>query len=193
VKLNRPALSAVVYRDYPAAELDNIEALWATAREQAAERGRAAGLAPLEHAHWDWRIKADSVETGRHLLVAIECEEQAQGVMAVLRFPKPARFDNNQVVYVDYLESAPWNLKGFSDLPRFIGVGTILMVEAVRLSLEMGLGGRVGLHSLPQAEAFYERCQMTKGKPDPHYYDLTYYEYSGQQATDWLAAIGEFP
>jgi len=38
-----------------------------------------------------------------------------------------------------------------------MGVGTILIAEAVRPSLEIGLTGRVGLHSLPQAEAFYTR------------------------------------
>ena len=71
---------------------------------------------------------------------------------------------------------------------------TVLITEAVRLSLEMGLGGRVGLHSLPQAEGFYtHRCRMTRVGTDPHYYDLTYFEYTGQQATDWLAAIGEAP
>jgi hypothetical protein len=56
----------------------------------------------------------------------------------------------------------------------------------------MGLGGLIGLHSLPQAEAFYTRCRMTKVGTDPDYYGLAYFEYVGQQATDWLAAIGEF-
>jgi hypothetical protein len=94
------------------------------------------------------------------------------------------------VVYVDYVESAPWNLKGYADVPRFLGVGTILIAEAIRLSLEMGLEGRVGLHSLPQAEAFYAKCQMTRVGPDPAYYELTYFEYASQQATAWLTATG---
>src|SRR5437773_8751001 len=106
-----------------------------------------AGLLPLEHSHWDWRNKADSV---------------------------------------DYLESAPWNLRCSSILPRLMGVGTVLIAEAVRLSLELGLEGRVGLHSLPQAEAFYKiRCGMTEFGADPGYFDLTYFEYNGQQATAW--------
>jgi hypothetical protein len=80
------------------------------------------------------------------MLVAVECDGEAQGLMAVLRMPRPARLDG-QLVYVDYLESAPWNLKGFADPPR------------------------VG--------------------PDSSYYDLTYFEYTGQQAADWLGSIGE--
>jgi hypothetical protein len=124
------------------------------------------------------------------MLVAVECDGEAQGLMAVLRMPRPARLDG-QLVYVDYLESAPWNLKGFADPPMFVGVGTVLIAEAVRLSLEMGFGGQVGLHSLPQAEAFYTRCRMTRLGPDSSYYDLTYFEYTGQQAADWLGSIGE--
>lgn len=189
---NRPIVRAYVYRDYPAAELKGIEASWAAAREQAAIDREAAGLAPLEHSHWDWRNKAGSVEAGRHMLVAVECEGDVQGVMAVLRFPRTAQLGDGRVVYVDYLESAPWNLKGSVALPRFLGVGTVLLAEAVRLSVEDGLGGRIGLHSLPQAEAFYARCRMTSCGADPDYYDLTYFEYTVQQVTEWVAAIGEY-
>jgi hypothetical protein len=171
---DRPFVAAQVYRDYSLTELESIEARWAAAREEAAALGEAAGLAPLEHEHWDWRNKADSVEAGQHMLVAVECDEEAQGLMAVLRTPRPARLDEARVVYVDYLESAPWNLKGSAVPPRFIGVGTVLLAEAVRLSLEMGLGGRLGLHSLGQAEAFYNRYRMTKVGLDPNYFDLKY-------------------
>lgn len=191
---DRPLIAARVYRDCPATGLALIETTWAEARERLAETAEGAGLAPLEHSHWDWRNKADSVQAGRHLLVAVECEGDAQGLMAVLRLPRRSVLENGHVVYVDYLETAPWNLKMATATPRFLGVGTVLIAEAVRLSLEMQLGGRVGLHSLPQAEAFYaRRCGMTRLGPDPAYFDLTYFEHTGQQATEWLASIGEMP
>jgi hypothetical protein len=110
--------------------------------------------------------------------------------MAVLRTPQPGKLSSEQVVYVDYVESAPWNIRGATATPRFFGVGTVLIAEAVHLSLEMGLAGRVGLHSLPQAEAFYNRCRMTRIGPDQAYYDLTYFEFTSQQASDWLAIVG---
>lgn len=188
---DRSVVQAELYRDYPPAGLEIIESQWAKAREEAAAAGSVAGLAPLEHSHWDWRTKADSVEAGRHMLVAIECGGEPQGVMAVLRTPRPAKLSTDGVVYVDYVESAPWNIKRAAMPPRFLGVGTLLIAEAVRLSLEMGLAGRVGLHSLPQAEAFYGRCGMTRIGPDPDYYDLTYFEFAGQPAQDWMTSIGE--
>ncbi len=66
---DKPFIRASVTRNYFARELIAIEASWAAAREAAFERGNAAGLTPLEHSHWDWRIKADSVDAGRHSLV----------------------------------------------------------------------------------------------------------------------------
>jgi hypothetical protein len=45
----RPLVKADVYRDYPAVELDTIEALWAQAREAAATAGSVQGLTSVEH------------------------------------------------------------------------------------------------------------------------------------------------
>jgi hypothetical protein len=187
----RPFVAAFLYRDYPLQELEAIQNSWTDAREEAAIAGIAEGLAPLEHEHWDWRNKADSVEAGYHMLVAVECYGMVQGLMAVLRNPKPGRLGGGPVVYVDYLESAPWNLKGLQSSPRLLGVGTVLIAEAVRLSLETGLGGRVGLHSLPQAEQFYkQKCRMNEVGADSHYHDLVYFEFTDQQAADWMASVG---
>jgi hypothetical protein len=184
-------VDAQLYRDYPLAELENVESLWAEAREKAAGESIAPGLPLLEHAHWDWRNKADSVEAHFHMLIAVECEGEPQGMMAVLRGPRLSRLDDGQVVYVDYVESAPWNLKASSAQPRFLGVGTVLIADAVRLSIETGLGGRVGLHSLPQAEPFYVRCGMTRLGLDRDYFDLRYFEFRVESAIKWLASIGD--
>jgi hypothetical protein len=190
----RPLVKADLYRDYPVAELETIETHWAKARDEAATAALVQGLTPLEHVHWDWRNKAESVEAGRHMLLGVECDGAVQGLMAVLRLPRRARLGTGQVVYVDFVEAAPWNLRGSAAQPRFLGVGTVLIAEAVRLSLDMGLGGQVGLHSLPQAEEFYAtRCKMTQVGVDPAYFDLTYFEHTRQQAADWLAHIGEVP
>jgi hypothetical protein len=189
---DRPATAASLYRDFPAEKLDVIEMDWANARQVAADAEQAVGLAPLEHAHWDWRNKRDSIKTGHHLAVVVECEGDLQGAMAVLRTPRAARLGTGHVVYVDYVEAAPWNLKAFASQPRFLGVGTVLIADAIRLSMEMQLGGAIGLHSLPQAEQFYaQRCGMTRVGHDSNYFDLTYFEQTPHGATDWLAAIGE--
>jgi len=186
----RPFVEGKVFRDFRLPQLNSVEARWKEAREQIAHAARKAGFPRLEHAHWDWRGKMNRSRADQYLLMAVECMGEIQGLMAVLRKPLSAQIGHGKVAYIDYIESAPWNLKGYAKPPRFIGVGTVLMVEAVRLSVEMGLGGRVGLHSLPQAEPFYSRCRMTELGPDSDYHDLSYFEYNTHEAIDWLATIG---
>ena len=51
------------------------------------------------------------------------------------------------------------------------------MGAAIRLSIEEGYKGRIGLHSLPQSNDFYSnRCGMIDLGADPHYQNLRYFE-----------------
>lgn len=91
------------------------------------------------------------------------------------------------LVYVDYIETAPWNLKEFTTQPRYGGVGVRLIEAAVRFSLDEGFGGRVGLHSLPQSESFYENvCGMTRGEIDQQYEDLRWFELTAINVKKFL-------
>lgn len=49
----------------------------------------------------------------------------------------------------------------------------------------MGFGGRIGLHSLPQAETFY-RDWMTDFGRDPQHQGLRYFEMSESQPQAFL-------
>jgi hypothetical protein len=143
----------------------------------------------LEHSHWDWRSKRASVASGHHRIVVMECRGEVQGIMAVLRDPKASRLGAGAVLYVDYLEAAPWNL-GLTGPRRFSGIGAWLIAEAVRMSVDAGHAGRVGLHSLPQAEPFYQRCGMTHVGLDPNYQELSYFEYTEHGASGHLTRYG---
>jgi hypothetical protein len=169
---------ASVIRNFPPARLEEVERVWRPERDRASELLRRGGLDP-EHGHWDWRNKIRTTLSGYHQIIAVEFGGEVQGLMAVLSRPRMAvlQADRGPVLYGDYLENAPWNLKGLAEPPRLVGVGTVLMIEAVKSSDESGLRGRVGLHSLPQAEGFYEsNCRMTRIGCDPNYSHLTYFE-----------------
>ena len=128
------------------------------------------------------------------MIVFIQCLDEVQGLMSVVRTPQFSPWSNQPMVYVDYLESAPWNIRMAFNEPRYVGVGTVLIAEAIHLSLEMGLDGRVGLHSLKQAEQFYrDRCRMTDFGEDAESSNLRYFEFSSDQAADLLVAIGDSP
>ena len=93
--------------------------------------------------------------------------------------------------YSIMVSEAPWNLRQPIQNARFLGVGTLLIAAAVHESLALGLGGRVGLHALPQAERFYsKRCQMNRYGPDPAYYDLVYFEYTNELGMGRLKEVG---
>ena len=106
------------------------------------------------------------------------------------RFAKLSPDVGKQLVYVDYLEAAPWNVRPLTDKPRLSGVGVVLMRAAVQLSIDEGFRGRLGLHSLPQAEEFYrDKCGMRFLENDPHYEDLPYYEFSRKSAKTFVEAV----
>lgn len=140
--------------------------------------------------HWDWRKKTAAVQG---LLAFRGFCVVAQGVtqgLAQLDLTKLAREPTQAakpLVYVDYLEAAPWNRPDLGQRPRLRGVGTALLTAAAALSNEEGFKGRLGLHSLPQADRFYrERCRMTDLGPDTAYQGLRYFEMTPDQAQAFL-------
>ena len=161
---------------------------WKPYHERQISELRGAGLPAPEHAHWSWEEKAEAV---KDLLsfqgLAIECNGMTQGMVFfdtdthVCRLPIHR---GKNLVYVNFLETAPWNRTVLSRARRFSGVGSILIGSAIEASLDAGYNGRTGLHSLRQADAFYrDSCGMTDLGPDPDYFDLRYFEMSEAQAT----------
>lgn len=140
--------------------------------------------------HWDWRTKMTQVAG---LLAfrgfCVLCTGVTQGLMRV-DLNKHAREPGQKakpLVYVDYLEVAPWNRTDLGKTARYGGVGTALLSAAVELSLQEDFKGRIGLHSLPQSDGFYrDRCGMTDLGPDAQYQGLRYFEMTPEQARTFL-------
>jgi len=145
--------------------------------------------------HWNWRTKMAQV----HGLLAFQgfsvvCADVTQGLMRVdlTKFARVPAEDGKPLVFVDYLEVAPWNRPELGHAPRYRGVGTALVTAAVALSEQEGFKGRIGLHSLPQADAFYrDRCCMTDLGPDSSCQNLRYFEMTPEQARKFLEEESE--
>lgn len=102
----------------------------------------------------------------------------------VCRIPEQ---QNRDAVYVDYIATAPWNSPSITESPRFGMVGRVLIAAAIQLSLDEGFKGRLGLHSLPQAEEFYRaQCGRTDLGADKRKQNLRYFEMTPEQAADFL-------
>ena len=62
-----------------------------------------------------------------------------------------------------------------------------LIIAAIAFSRSNEFKGRIGLHSLPQANQFYTvTCGMTDLGPDPKYHNLRYFEMTPDQATTFV-------
>lgn len=91
------------------------------------------------------------------------------------------------MVYVDYVETAPWNRDKVVPTPEFGGVGTNFVRVAIQLSRDEGFRGRIGLHSLPQSEPFYRRIGMLDFGPDATKQNLTYFEMTSAIADAFMS------
>lgn len=60
------------------------------------------------------------------------------------------------LVYVPFLEAAPWNVVLAATRRRYRNVGTTLLLIATSQSSSLNFDGRVGLNSIEQARGFYE-------------------------------------
>jgi hypothetical protein len=174
------------------AHLEDVEAYWKPVLFDGLQRLRSQGR-PREEwpqsRHWSW---SDKVEHVRSLLAyrgfAIEYEGRAQCLMLVKTTEACLLPDQKgkPLVYVDYLETAPWNQRELVEKPRLGGLGTVMLAAAITLSLEEGFSGRLGLHSLPQSEKFYRACGMTGLGPDVFKQNLGYFEMKPDQAAAFL-------
>lgn len=155
-------------------------------------RAEARGV-PFERPdnfNWRWHVK---VSESAHLLscptFAVEHCGEAQGLMLLKtdgHFGLLAGQERKPLVYIQYLATAPWNSREVTDNPRFLGVGTVLLRAAIATSIDAEFKGRIGLHSLPKAEQFYERHGFKCLGADPHKENLQYYELSQEAAAEFM-------
>lgn len=91
------------------------------------------------------------------------------------------------LVYVAFIEVAPWNQAGPER--RFSGLGPILLRAAAEYSKQRGFGGRLGLHSVPEAEQFYNRLGFQK-LDCPNEYNEIYFELNEGGADHLIGGQG---
>lgn len=157
------SIPAVLVTDAPPRLVHAAEFTWGPQRRALASLRQAVGQY-VEHGHWDWTNKLSPATAGMWKFACVLTGTEAQGLMATRIKHRPGRLAGGRpVLYVDFLEVAPWNSRDlmFPLSPRFSGVGTVLLTQAVRASDEAGLAGRVGLSALPQAVEFYKARGMT--------------------------------
>ncbi len=187
-------VQATLHMELDELELIDVETVWSPERLKSLKELRQRGVDKKdlpEHVHWNWALKA--VNTSGALAFrsfGIEAAGKMQGLMIVRLTGKNARLDPDKgkpLVYVDFIETAPWNAKEFTSTPIYKGIGLRFVQAAARLSIDESFRGRVGLHSLGQSKPFYTNaCEMTALGPDAAYGDLEYFELTAAKVADLL-------
>jgi hypothetical protein len=162
--------------------------------KQLAKSGAPGQIVP-RHFHWDWSSKEAELQVLAFSFFGITCKRKLQGLMKLDLTGRAGRLPAQKgkpVVYVDYLETAPWNIKALMQAlgssPQYSVVGTRLIEAAVQKSIDEGFKGRVALHSLSGSERFYlEVCGMTEVHRDPAKQNLLWCEFTPEQAEKFLA------
>lgn len=175
-------------------QLADWEANWVPDLFDALRRLNNAGVARAhwpQNRHWDWRRKTQALQGMlAHPGFSIVCNGMTQGMVILDTTMKRCRIAgqaNKNLVYVEFIESAPWNRPELANPPRYRGIGTVLVRAAIELSRHEGFKGRLGLHSLPQANSFYANtCGMTDMGVDAAHQNLRYFEMTPDQAEAFI-------
>ncbi|MFO0884546.1 MAG: hypothetical protein U0894_10225 [Pirellulales bacterium] len=181
--VTKQAVDAILYDQIEQRHLDDFESKWKPWRAKVLQ-----GLpTPVreESSHWEWSKKQNKISgLLAYPSFAVECCNETQGLM-IVNTMSHCRLDSQRskpLVYVEFLETAPWNREQLSDVPRYKRVGPVLIDVAIQLSISEGFEGRLGLHSLPQSDGWYrDKCKMTDLGLDPRK-NMTYFEMTPEQA-----------
>lgn len=142
-----------------------------------------------EDAHWDWKKKAKRWQKFLAFSsFSLICDGDLQGLLLIndSKFSKMMYQFGKPLVYIEFVATAPWNRAELQKPPRYRGTGSIFIMAAIEASRHLGYKGRIGLHSLKQADDFYEhKCGMTKIGKDPDHQNLTYFEMTETQADEF--------
>lgn len=195
---SRAPVLAEVFDEISDADLADWAATWRPYFAQIVsdlDRRNVPMSARPQSGHWNWADKAMVTSILAKKGFAIRCNGELQGMMIVDVVSKRCRAleqAGKELVYVDYVEAAPWNQVAISKPPRFTGVGSVLIAAAIRLSDDYGFKGRVGLHSLPQADRWYKNCLGMVDQGVDHGYSggpLRYFEMTPDVAKAHLNGV----
>ncbi len=180
--------------------LAHIEGRWRPIfelrRKQAITAGQSMSDINAEDGHWAWGNKALKAIKDPFLydIFALECGGNTQALMLTCKggpdcFSRHPEHLKADMLYVEFLATAPWNRSRLVPNPTYKGAGITLIGTAVSRSIEEEMGGRIGLHSLPGAEEFYrDVVGMTDLGVDQEgiHKGLRYYELPGSQVNNFL-------
>lgn len=142
--------------------------------------------------HWIWRkiVGELRLDLAQDALAIKSASGNVEGAMTYRIDARSQLEPGEGVVYVDRLATAPRNRPWLIDPPKYRGVGSVLLLGAVRESYALGLGGRVWLTSLPseRTRQFYRSRGFQEIFKDED--GMIDFELPTVRAEEWLQQAG---
>ena len=142
--------------------------------------------------HWLWRklVGARRSDKAWEALAVQNMRGAVEGAM-LHRIDAKSQLETGEgVVFIDRLATAPRNRPWLVESPEYRGVGSVLLLAAVRQSYSLGLGGRVWLTSLPneRTRMYYKRRGFVPIFTDEE--GMIDFELPARKAQAWLQEEG---
>ncbi len=183
---------ATYLRQRKTKQIEEAELIWEVSREDFVEMQTAWAQYKAQHRpnsdsendNWDWLAKSSRRYRTVNSFIGIAIGGAMQGMLMLSQMLRSCRkpgFESKHLYYVEYLESAPWNVPRYAGADAlYKGVGVNLISAAVQVSLQGGCEGRLGLHSLEDVDT--KRSYLNLGFENLGFdpaegYD--YFEFSG--------------
>jgi len=124
------------------------------------ERDEYLSKIQTEDFHWNWFNKSTCYNTEEYKWFFLKSGDSVEAACLIF-FPKKSALNDNSIFYVEFIAVAPWNRFTPLEKKRYNGVGKKLLQAVIKYSAAT-LGYTYGfcLHSLPQAQGFYEHIGM---------------------------------
>jgi hypothetical protein len=142
-----------------------------------------------EDGHWKWLNKSMLLKNDEYKWFFLRINNQIQSACLIYH-PKQSILSTQNVFYIEFIAVAPWNRYHPLGHKTYSGVGTVFLKEIMRhckdvLNFQPGMC----LHSLPQAQSFYEQKlkMIHYGQADKD--GLWYYEMHEDNYLDFVRAI----
>lgn len=178
-----------------AEDLIEIDQQWFPKRQRIHRELHQRGVPPdqwPQNGGWNWKRKSKKLQflAIRGFGVRIGDDWQGAALIDVASYcSRSSKDPRKPIVYLDYLEVAPanWPEKISGKAPLYLGCGSQMLRQVVFESVDEGYSGRIGLHSLDQSRAFYERHGMSLIEIDAKKENLAYYEFTKEESESFLA------
>lgn len=91
---------ATIVPDFSSDRLEDVERIWSPFRDRLREELAKQGIT-IEHGHWNWKNKQESIIGRRCQFIAVESMNSVQGLAAVLMAGQLSQIDRTRELLYD--------------------------------------------------------------------------------------------